>query len=506
MKRTKIVATLGPASSEAAIIGKLMDAGVNVFRLNFSHGAHEDHARNIQRIRAEASRRDAPIAILQDLCGPKMRTGKLPEDGVRLETGAVAALFSSGAEPAVPESLARIPVDIPQFAERVAPGARVLINDGLVRLTVQSIAHGAALCLVDAGGVVLSRKGVNLPGGATRIDAITSKDIGDLKMGLEHGVDWVALSFVRGVNDIETLRAHMKQFGRSVPIIAKIEKSEAVEAMDAIVAAADGIMVARGDLGVEVNIEETPLIQKQLIRACLAAGKPVITATQMLESMIENPIPTRAEAADVANAIFDGTDALMLSGETAVGRRPVEVVETMARIAERAENSDEYHQRRQICLRGMPHMAAPAAFGEREASAPVPDMADAIGSAACEIASSIGAVGIVACTMGGTTARRIARYRPPQPLFAVTPNEETYRRLSLTWGTQPILTGMKDDDSDLLEGSVGEVCRRAKLRGPARLVVTAGLPIRVRGITNLIRVMDVPAQESDDSDATSSLP
>ncbi|MCX7049068.1 MAG: pyruvate kinase [Candidatus Sumerlaeota bacterium] len=489
MRKTKIVSTLGPASESAEMIGRLIEAGVNVFRLNFSHGTHDEHAVRIRRIREEAARRQAPVAILQDLCGPKIRTGQLPPEGVSLKDGDAAILCSADA---LDEVQARhitgasgagtpakiIPVGLPRFAELLERGARVYINDGLIRLQVERIEGKAAVCRVTSGGVVLSRKGINLPGSASKIEAITEKDVNDLKMGLASGVDFVALSFVRKAEDIHRLRHIMEEFGRVVPIIAKIEKTEAVAIMDEIIQAADGVMVARGDLGIEAAIEDVPLIQKRLIRKCNAAGKPVITATQMLESMVESPIPTRAEVTDVANAIFDGTDALMLSQETAVGKHPADVVAMMAHIAERSEASAEYAER----LRPI------ESFDDSDACL---DTADAIGHAACQIAKDLKVQGIIACTMSGSTARLVARYRPSDPIYAVTPDEETWRRLSLTWGVWPLLMPMKENSDELIAESLRIVRNVAGIQPPARFVLTAGLPIQQRGITNLIRVITI---------------
>ncbi len=491
MKRTKIVATLGPASSSLETIGQLIDRGVNVFRLNFSHGTHADHAQTIVYARQAAAERQAPTAILQDLCGPKIRTGAIALDGLFLyDLERIALCASDDMDLGRVLAKARdittvIPIDMAGFADRLDPGARVYINDGIIRLGVEAVEAPMVVCRVLSGGRVTSRKGVNLPGGAGRIDAITSKDLIDLKMGLEHGVDFVALSFVRSADDIHRLRGHMRDMGRVVPIIAKVEKAEAVEAMDAIVDAADGVMVARGDLGIEVNIEETPLIQKRLIQACRAHGKPVITATQMLESMVENPIPTRAEVSDVANAILDGTDALMLSQETAIGKRPADVVSMMALIARRVEASANWTE---------PTATLRAMKDGRE----FPDMADALSRAACDIADNLGARGIVACTMSGSTARRIARYRPNHIIYVVTPSEDTWRQMSLVWGAWPIRIGLHEHDSTMIREAVKAAIKETTSSDPNDLyVLTAGLPMKVYGITNDLRVVAAKDVEQD---------
>ena len=485
MSRTKIVCTLGPASSTSEVIASLIENGADVFRLNFSHGVHADHAEKIRKIRAVAEQRQTPTAILQDLCGPKIRTGRIPEPGMVVEDGESVLLCASEDAEALMTEEGRqapgrkvIPVDLAGFATLVDSGTRVFINDGLIRLAVESVNPPRVFCRIISGGVIGARKGVNLPGGATRIDAITAKDLEDLEMGLAHGVDMVALSFVRHADDIIRLRAHMERLGRVVPIIAKIEKAEAVANLEAIVTAADGVMVARGDLGIEVNIEETPLIQKRIIRMCNAMAKPVITATQMLESMVSNPIPTRAEATDVANAIFDGTDALMLSQETAIGKRPAEVVSMMRLISRRTE--EDILHRNDYWKRDF------ARLGENG----IASATEAIGRAAVHIADDLCARGIIACTMSGSTARLIARYRPGQALYAVTPDRDTWRRLNLSWGVTPLLLDMQDSDEALILEAFRTVQQSsADLAPEDRFVITAGLPMRTQGITNLIRVL-----------------
>jgi pyruvate kinase len=397
------------------VLTQLIEAGMDVARLNFSHGDHDSHAEVYGRIREAASKARRTVAILQDLCGPKIRLGEI-EPNVVLEPGQMLELLS---EPVLGNPL-RVSISYPNLADDLHPGDRVLIDDGKIQLQVEHIQGTSVVARVIYGGLLLSHKGVNLPGANLSIPALTTKDEEDLAFGLSLGVDLVALSFVRHVADLELAREVMRRVGIIRPLIAKIEKPEALDELEEIVRAADGIMVARGDLGVEMAYEEVPIIQKEIIKTCLLHAKPVITATQMLESMIAASTPTRAEVTDVANAIFDGTDAIMLSGETASGKYPVLAVQTMHRIAIRAERNLEYDK----VLKEV---------------APLGKSGEALALAACEIAEELQVTAIVACTATGATVRRLASNRPRAPILAITTEVQLLRQLVLTWGAIPML-------------------------------------------------------------------
>ncbi|MBI2930650.1 MAG: pyruvate kinase [Planctomycetes bacterium] len=428
MTRTRIVATLGPATSSEERIRELIDAGVDVFRLNFSHGTHEEHGRRIEIIRRVAGGR--PVAILQDLCGPKLRL----KEPVRGKPGDIV-------EVTLPSS--------------VRPGDPVLLADGAMQLEV--VAGGR--CRVVVGGDIPAGKGVNLPSSKLDIPALTAKDRNDLRFGIERGVDFVALSFVRRAEDLDEPKAG------GLPVIAKIEKPEAVARAEEIVRAADGVMIARGDLGVEIPIEQVPVVQKRLIALANREGKPVITATQMLRSMVDSPIPTRAEATDVANAVLDGTDAVMLSEETAVGHYPVETVRVMDRILAQAEP------------------LVPPRRGE-----PGGESADVIAFMACGTAERLGARAIVVPTVSGYTAHRVARYRPRIPIIALTPSETIRRRLMLTWGIEAVVAPWLNGAENVLERFREPVRASGWVAAGDLVVVTAGWPFAQPGITNLVHV------------------
>ena len=467
-RRTKVVATLGPASSDAATIKQLIEAGVNVFRLNFSHGSKETHRTNIGLIRAEAERMGRPVGVLQDLQGPKIRITTFADDEVVLEEGAA---FKLTCDDDSPGDVERVGVTYKNLCQDVKGGDALLLDDGRLRLQVTAI-HGATIhTKVMLGGVLSNNKGINIPGADLSIPALTDKDVEDLLYGAELDVDWVAMSFVRSRDDLLLARHYLARAGSQAKLMAKIEKPGAVDRFEEILHEVDGVMVARGDLGVEMPPEQVPLIQKRLIRASLDAGKPVITATQMLESMVHSPTPTRAEASDVANAIYDGTDAVMLSAETAVGEYPVDAVRMMDRIA-RSVEADEGYKR-----------------GMRE-HYPTPEntTADAVSLGACEMAFTLGAQLIVTFTSSGTTAQRVSRNRPPVPILAVTPNNRAYRQLSVAWGVVPYLS---DDihSTDEMVAVATDTIKKVGLAEPGgRFVITAGVPFGMRGTTNLIRV------------------
>jgi pyruvate kinase len=474
MRRAKIVATLGPASSDPATIQKLLEVGADVARLNFSHGRLEDHAAVLDRIRAASRRLVKAVAVLQDLQGPKIRTGPLKAGkvGVLLEPGH-EIVITTEREYIGDESLVSTTYQF--LAEDVRPGDRLLVDDGLLEFRVLEADGVRARCEVVEGGVLKEHKGINLPGVALRTAAMSEKDKRDLAFGLAHGVDYVALSFVRSAADVGLCRGEMEKNGRIVPIVAKIEKPEALDNIDAIIEAADGIMVARGDLGVEIQPERVPNLQKQILRKANAAGKPVIVATQMLESMIEHPRPTRAEASDVANAIWDGADAVMLSGESASGRYPLLAVQMMDRIVTEAESH--------LALGKVPvadFWTGPAPFNA------------VVAGAAVRAAHEAHAVAVACFTLGGTTARLLAHHRPSVPVVAFSPDQAIRRRLALYWNVVPKVMEPVVN-ADLMCDLVSDRLVADGLAKPGdRVVVVYGSPMGVPGQTNSIRLHTIP--------------
>ncbi|MBE3581476.1 MAG: pyruvate kinase [Thermoanaerobacteraceae bacterium] len=464
--RTKIVCTLGPASEKAEVLKKMILAGMSVARFNFSHGSHEEHGARMAAVRQAAAEVGARVALLLDTQGPEIRLGEV-KAGVVLQEGQEVILTPA---PVLGDER-RLPVNLPSLPREVRPGQAVLIDDGLIELEVLNVGGEEVRCLVRSGGRVSSRKGVNLPGAAVDLPAMTDKDREDIEFGLAQGIDFVAASFVRSARDVEEIRRFLKERGAGVGIIAKIETRAGVENIDEIVAAADGIMVARGDLGVEIPVEEVPLVQKMIIRKCNEAGKPVITATQMLESMITNPRPTRAETTDVANAILDGTDAIMLSGETAVGRYPVEAVATMARIARRAERSLPYEE-----------------ILKRKGLADERTATDAISHASCTIALELGARAIITPTASGATARRVAKYRPPAPILATSADERVLNQLCLVWGVEPLLVERARGTDEMVQAAVNAAVASGQVREGDLVVITAGVPAFIPGRTNLLKI------------------
>ncbi len=466
-RRTKIICTIGPATESAATIEELVRSGMNLARLNFSHGTHQEQAERIRIIREVSAALSVPVAIIQDLPGPKVRTGPLKGGEAGLKEGSTFVLTTRS----VDGDEGAVSVNLPGLPGSVAPGDIIYLNDGAIKLEVARRSGSDVTCRVIVGGILKPHKGINAPGVNLRVPSRMETDRDDLLFGIEHGVDYVALSFVRAVNDVLAARSFLQERGADIPLIAKIEKWEAWQDIDRIIAAADGLMVARGDLGVEIPLEKVPGVQKELIRKCNRAGKPVITATQMLESMIEAPRPTRAEVTDIANSIYDGTDAIMLSGETAVGRYPLEAVQVMTRVALETESS----------------LAHDRIVAEKGADLePVTD--DAIAYAACHTALQLKAAAIVAFTMSGSTARRVAKYRPGIPILAATPSPTQRRRLVLSWGVYPF----EVPDPGTVQDLFAEAARLCKETGVARhgdlVVVTAGLPIALPGTTNLLKV------------------
>ena len=454
LRRTKIVATIGPASQAPETIRKLILAGMDVARLNFSHGSYDDHARNVATLRSIAKELDTPVTILQDLQGPKVRVGKLPEGKITLTPGDLLSLIPEEDYTGQP---ATIPLDYPHAAEEAKPGAQILLADGLFEMVVVEVdgARRALKCRVVEGGVLQSRKGVNFPALKLRLPSLTEKDKEDLAFGLAQKVDWISLSFVRTAEDLRSLKAILKAQGATQSVIAKIEKPQAIDNLDEILDEADGIMVARGDLGVEMSPEKVPMLQKRIIESCNRRGLPVITATQMLESMIHDPRPTRAEASDVANAIIDGTDAVMLSGETAAGAFPVRAVEMMHRIAIETEAAIEFK-------------ASPL---RRRTEI------DALSEAANVIARAITPRCIAVLTTSGHTARSVAAERSKTPVVALTGDEDVYHALNLFWGIKPVLAPGVAGSFEGLVDLAGKVLRERNLADVGeRVLVIGGIP------------------------------
>jgi pyruvate kinase len=462
-RRTKIVATLGPASDTDDRLRALIAAGVDAVRLNLSHGTHAQHAERAWRVREIAADIGRPVALMADLQGPKLRVGELAEPVV-LATGTEVTVCAE--ESANGGELPVAPAVIGQVLE---PGHDVLIDDGLVRLRVDEVDDGRARCAVLVGGLVSAHKGVNLPGVPLPIPSLTPKDLADLEWALETGVDFVALSFVRSAADVRGLRELIEEAGSHAHVVAKIEKAEAVEVLEDVLAESEAVMVARGDLGVEIGPALVPLVQKRIIHRALERGKPVITATQMLESMIHSAEPTRAEASDVANAVLDGTSALMLSGETAVGEYPVEAVAYMDRIARAVEPSMDYRH-------------------ELPEAAENPTIGQAMSNAACDLAEALQARAILVPTFTGRTANAVARLRPRRPIIALTHVDWARRQLALEWGVTPLLiTEMQDVEALWSEGLAA--ARRAGLvEAGDRVVITAGTAVNIPGSTNVIKV------------------
>jgi pyruvate kinase len=462
-RRTKIIATIGPATASEEALLALAEAGMDAARLNFSHGTLDEHAERARLLRGVQQQIGRPLALIADLQGPKLRIGDLPA-AIDLRRGdeidvVGAAAATDGELPVVP----------PVVGEVLRPGHQVLIDDGLVRLLVKAVERGRARCSVVVGGEVSAHKGVNLPGVPVPIPALTPKDLDDLEHALAIGVDYVALSFVRSAADLHDLRGRIEATGSHAHVIAKIEKAEAIEAFDQILAETDAVMVARGDLGVEIGPASVPLIQKRIINASLDRGKPVITATQMLESMIQHAEPTRAEASDVANAVLDGTSALMLSGETAIGRYPIEAVAYMDRIARAVEPSLDYRHQ-------LPDPSDQPTLGQ------------AMSNAACDLAEVVGATAIIVPTETGRTASAVARLRPRRPIVALTHNTYALQQLALEWGVRALEIPECADVEDLWTRSL-DAARESNLIAPGdRVVITAGTAVNVAGSTNVIKV------------------
>lgn len=465
LRRTKIVATIGPATSQPEVLRSLIEAGATTLRLNFSHGTHEDHHRSIRLIRQVSFELNQPVAILQDLQGPKIRLGKFQDGPITLKNNDPYILTSVLG----PGTQEKSSISYDRLADEVPAGSRILLDDGKVEMRVESVDPAAQnlYCRVTVGGVLSNNKGVNFPGVYLSVKALTDKDKEDLIFGLDHGVDWVALSFVRNPEDILEIKALIASMGKRVPVIAKIEKHEAIEQMVPILSLCDGVMVARGDLGVEVPAEDVPILQKRLIATARQLAIPVITATQMLDSMVKSPRATRAEISDVANAILDGTDAVMLSNETAVGDYPIEAVATMARIATRIEQE-------QAIVSSLPTDAQ--------------SISQAISDAAGTIAKQLNAAAIMTLTKTGATARNVSKFRPITPILAITPHVDVARQLQLVWGVRPLLILDLPSAGKTFEAALNIAQEKELLKAGDLVVMTAGTLQGVSGSTDLIKV------------------
>ena len=467
-KKTKIVCTIGPASESVDTLKELIKSGLNVCRLNFSHGNYEEHGKRIDNIKAARNEMKLPIAILLDTKGPEIRTGKFSSPEVNLVEG---QNFIITMEEVLGDET-KCTVSYKELVNDVKPGNQILIDDGLVGLAVKEIKGQEILCIVQNAGTIKDNKGVNVPNVKINLPAITPKDKKDIEFGIEQGIDFIAASFVRKASDVLAIREILEENNATnIQIISKIENQEGVDNIDEILEVSDGLMVARGDLGVEIPTEDIPIVQKELIKKCNILGKPVITATQMLDSMIRNPRPTRAEVTDVANAIFDGTDAIMLSGETAAGKYPLESVKTMASIAIRAEQTLDYEEllKTKVKLRQL-------------------NITNAISHATCTTAIDLKASAIITATASGYTARMVSSYRPSAPIIAATNSEMVMRQMGLVWGVYPLLAEKGLSTDDVFEKSVQSALDMDYISSGDLVVITAGVPVGIAGTTNLINV------------------
>lgn len=469
LRKTKIVATLGPSTDSPEMIEALIKAGVNVFRMNFSHGTHADHLRQLNYVREACERMEITVAVLQDLQGPKIRIGDVENGAVELVNGTTFRISTDECVATAEKGS----VSYPYLLEDIEPNTRVLIDDGNLELKVIARGENDLICEVVHGGILKPRKGVNFPDASLQIRALSEKDKHDLSFAIEHKLDFVAVSFVQRPADIMETKDYLSIQGSYIPVIAKIERQEAINNIQAIIDVADGIMVARGDLGVEIPPEDVPLAQKQIIRLCNEAGKSVITATQMLDSMVTHPRPTRAEASDVANAILDGTDAVMLSNETAAGNFPLEAVGTMDRIAKVIEQEMKANFSGKLLQRGIVNISA------------------SVGAAACQMAHHLNATAIISATMGGSIIRHISKHRPPVLIVAASPNDATLRRLNLIWGVYPVKIHAAENSDDLMRTILDRALEQNLVAKGDTVVMTAGIPAGQPGSTNMIKVETV---------------
>jgi pyruvate kinase len=471
MRKTKIVCTIGPSSESPEMLRKLIHAGMNVARLNFSHGDFAEHGARIANIRKVSEELGKTVAILLDTKGPEIRTGKLKEEPIELIQDEKIVLTTEE----ILGDASRISITYPGLPKDVQIGSTILIDDGLIGLTVTNVTDTEIECRIVNGGTLKSKKGVNVPGVRISLPGITEKDAADILFGIEQGVDFIAASFVRKASDVLEIRELLEKHNAThIQIISKIENQEGVDNLDEILEVSDGLMVARGDLGVEIPAEEVPLVQKRMIEKCNRVGKPVITATQMLDSMQRNPRPTRAEASDVANAIFDGTDAIMLSGETAAGKYPVESVQTMSRIAERAESALDYRE-----------------LLTRQSMAQQASVTEVISQAVANSALDLDAKAIITSTESGYTARMVSKYRPKSPIIAVTPNPHVMRKMCLVWGVTPIQGVDARNTDEMFHIALERSMRAGYIKFGDLVIITAGVPVGRSGTTNLIKIHHV---------------
>lgn len=467
-RKTKIICTLGPAVDSEEILIKLMLKGMDVARINFSHGTHEQHKDRVDRFKKVRETLGLPIPLLLDTKGPEIRTGKFEADEVLLKEGETFTLVNED----LIGNNTKTSVTYKSLYLDVKKGSRILINDGLVELEVKQIKDKDIICTVLNGGTIGNNKGINVPGAEIHLPSITEQDIEDIKFGIQNEFDFIAASFVRKASDVVEIKKVLeKNNGQGIKVIAKIENREGIQNFDEIIKVADGIMVARGDLGVEIPVEDVPVVQKSLIEKCYKSGKPVITATQMLDSMIRNPRPTRAEASDVANAIYDGTSAIMLSGETAAGKYPIETIEMMAKIAEKAESARDYWK----------------GFAARQYDM-ASSVTNAISHATCTTAQDLKASAIITVTQTGHTARMISRFRPACPIIATTVSPRVHRQLALSWGVIPYLVKEAFTTDEMFDMGVDKALESGLVKNGDLVVITAGVPIGVSGTTNILKV------------------
>ncbi|MDX9871856.1 MAG: pyruvate kinase [Clostridia bacterium] len=467
LRRTKIICTIGPATESNQVLQELLRSGMNVARLNFSHGTHEEHKKRLQAVREASEETGIPVAVMLDTKGPEIRIGLLEKGRAELITGEEVILTTQE----ILGNKTRIFVNYAGLPRDLSVGTGILLDDGLLELKVERIEGTEIYCRVLNGGILSDRKKVNVPDVPIKLPGLTPQDIADITFGVEEDFDYIAASFIRSAEDVLAIRKVLEALSADIAIISKIENRQGVQNIEEIIQVSDGIMVARGDLGVEIPAEEVPIVQKKLIEKCNQAGKPVITATQMLDSMIRNPRPTRAEASDIANAIYDGTDAIMLSGETAAGKYPIAAAQTMARIARRIEASLDWSDRSRQKNAG--YTAATI---------------DAIGHATCDMAQSLGAEAIITATKTGSTALMISKYRPLKPIIAVTPLPRILRRLLLVWGVYPLMAPETVSTDAMIDSALSAALEAGYVRQGNLVVITAGNPVGIPGSTNLIKV------------------
>lgn len=469
LRKTKIICTLGPASESEEVIRELMLAGMNVARLNFSHGTHEEQRGKLERVKKVREELGLPVALLLDTKGPEIRTGEFEKGKVELKKGQTFVLTTED----VLGNEGKVSITYKNLVKDVQEGDSILIDDGLIGLKVVKVTEKEIICSVENGGTVSNKKGINVPGVELKMPFISKKDKDDILFAVKEGFDYIAASFTRTADDILEIRRILEENNCNfIKIIAKVENDQGIKNVDEILRVADGVMIARGDMGVEIPLEEVPSIQKKLIRKAFETGKPIITATQMLDSMMKNPRPTRAEATDVANAIYDGTSAIMLSGETAAGKYPVEALKTMTEIAEYTENDIDYEKR----------------FRQLE-KIDNPDVTDAISHATCMTAIDINAAAIVTVTKSGKTARMISRYRPKCAIIGCTPSEKSYYQMNLSWGVTPLMIQEETDTEALFNNAMESAEQHGYVQHGDLAVITAGIPLGISGTTNLIRVV-----------------